>query len=1389
MGAGRGRGYHWSEPQQRRQRLQTWQRVLIAHAHATQVWERAASCRLEHGADSREEPERGNGHAWPFAEAFAYIEAEARWVQMECAGVGCRHRLPLRAAPLLMLASTQVHYPTREFLGTRLPYGGAGAGGGTDAQEGGGWRESERVRGVREVADVWVSDFLDSAGGMRLHIYASDDRWRSGRLYVGVLGLDAAEFNITAHVGRVVPLGTEAVGKRSVARLVPYVGRMLTHRKYSGRVAAGEWVYFRLTLAAHDINANTAATVITVAHAAPQQEVAIYLRKDEAPLDNQTLGLPLAAMVLVNESGYAAATLAEDPVAQTIAGWAVHSPGRALGTTECGAFGRILGGPGLLAHASALQRDFAVPRVHTEVRVQLEFVKIDLWDGHTARLLVDGAEVWRQTWHCDLSIDGMCGGSSQGERDGAGNPIASNSTECGIPAWPDDRVHIDVRVPHVSPVLTLRVETDLPRDERFAVDRSWGIGALTVTYQHSSRRSAQWVDLDTSLYASNQSLPPTEALDVCTPANPTAGPGCVWGEGGARVCEGGTKCSSRSLMYRLGAAGEYFVGVYGLAVPGGAALAFDIGATVHQNAYARGAEVPDAWDDGGGGREPWVSVGRRAAPLALIETYPRVSVAYGAGVSTGLIGVPATFYIRAKDKYGNVRTTGGDAYRLSFQGPCGIAQDTGQQHPACVNASATYRPGEPEPATVANVRTFVFDLGDGAYLASYVLTVGGSYAMSVRLHGQHIRGSPFAVTAWPDVSVLAAATGATFAGSHVRISGSERRTHAVGPGQYVFFLVDVDDMSSDLVLLLDTLSGQTDVLVSNTRTHPTHNSPADVQWRSEWQTLAASKGGGHRLHISYADPLFLAGPHYIAVYGRENASFGISAVVEQVARQMELGRDYAAVVSSTHACAADADCAAVGDSRYACINARCSQRRRFRLRPHVPAHAYYFRVTAVPPAAGFEASHCPSPPAWCPCAPLAVFLAKDQPYPNGTLVASATAPDTPTAAEAAGPGEFSACSDRYTLASLATEVGAAYYLSVEPANHSGNSTARFVVRAATAMSAFEQPAAVLSKSRAAAHGRPARAPSRSPPRDEHDHTRGPVSALSLGVQQAGVVGQWERAFYAVEVADTQSELVCRVVCSSGKVLLFMSTDTAYPSRARADLVHWRSDDAISPVSSVDEGKADVSLRARPDDKGFKVGAFYLSVYGAQAAAYTVTCSVSEATRVPTVRVGRHYGGAVAAAGGYTFFRLLTEGISSAVTATVTLTDRGALNKAPPLALFLQKTNPAAAQTSLGRCGTGAQARTECLVHTSNTTCVCTGLNAVDAANSSVIAVHACPWGCNQPFYSDMDRIGYLDYSGRSWLTAKLQPGTSYYVAVHAAVNASHYALSVPVAFRLSLAAA
>jgi len=91
-----------------------------------------------------------------------------RWVQIECAGVGCRHRLPLKIAPLLMVASTKVTYPSREFIGTRLPYGGGGPGGGTgDAQGRGGvgWGgvgagagdgppQGEVVMGSRELATI-----------------------------------------------------------------------------------------------------------------------------------------------------------------------------------------------------------------------------------------------------------------------------------------------------------------------------------------------------------------------------------------------------------------------------------------------------------------------------------------------------------------------------------------------------------------------------------------------------------------------------------------------------------------------------------------------------------------------------------------------------------------------------------------------------------------------------------------------------------------------------------------------------------------------------------------------------------------------------------------------------------------------------------------------------------------------------------------------------------------------------------------------------------------------------------------------------------------------------------------------------------------------------------
>ena len=103
-------------------------------------------------------------------------------------------------------------------------------------------------------------------------------------------GLAAANFTITAYVGKLAPLGTEVLGKTSInATMVPYAGRMRPHHAYAGSVASRAWIYFRLTLGPSDVNANTPATVITVRHARPMEALSLYLRHDEAPLDFQVL--------------------------------------------------------------------------------------------------------------------------------------------------------------------------------------------------------------------------------------------------------------------------------------------------------------------------------------------------------------------------------------------------------------------------------------------------------------------------------------------------------------------------------------------------------------------------------------------------------------------------------------------------------------------------------------------------------------------------------------------------------------------------------------------------------------------------------------------------------------------------------------------------------------------------------------------------------------------------------------------------------------------------------------------------------------------------------------------------------------------------------------------
>ena len=70
-----------------------------------------------------------------------------------------------------------------------------------------------------------------------------------------------------------------------------------------------------------------------------------------------------------------------------------------------------------------ITKAYYIPRPHTSVRVRLTFVKIDLWDGETAFLRVDGTLVWSRTWTCDVILNGLCANTS----------APGESLECGLP--------------------------------------------------------------------------------------------------------------------------------------------------------------------------------------------------------------------------------------------------------------------------------------------------------------------------------------------------------------------------------------------------------------------------------------------------------------------------------------------------------------------------------------------------------------------------------------------------------------------------------------------------------------------------------------------------------------------------------------------------------------------------------------------------------------------------------------------------------------------------------------------------------------------------------------------------------------------------------------------
>lgn len=164
------------------------------------------------------------------------------------------------------------------------------------------------------------------------------------------------------------------------------------------------------------------------------------------------------------------------------------------------------------------------------------------------------------------------------------------------------------------------------------------------------------------------------------------------------------------------------------------------------------------------------------SPFALLvadgETVAQRSVAVGSGLSVAEAGIPTGFTVQARDINSNDRTVDLDTVTM-------VAAHTTHGKLGARDDSIVEVTGTP--------------LGNGLYDFPYTATLAGDYTLSVRINGDHVTNSPFALHVSPTVAFgqLCVATG-TEAGvtngtSSFTISAHDRFDNqlVVGGNQFV----------------------------------------------------------------------------------------------------------------------------------------------------------------------------------------------------------------------------------------------------------------------------------------------------------------------------------------------------------------------------------------------------------------------------------------------------------------------------------------------------------------------------------------------------------------------------------------------------------------------------
>jgi hypothetical protein len=147
-------------------------------------------------------------------------------------------------------------------------------------------------------------------------------------------------------------------------------------------------------------------------------------------------------------------------VGGSLDGWSSSVGVDVLATMTCGGLGEILGGYNILGAGAWLEKAFDLSESpHLTATVSLTFVKIDSWDGERAMVLVDGNEVWADSFGWEDTGTQHCGRQED------------NWHEVDHEVGP-------LLVSHFADTLTLRVTTTLDQQ---AGDESFGIANVAVS--------------------------------------------------------------------------------------------------------------------------------------------------------------------------------------------------------------------------------------------------------------------------------------------------------------------------------------------------------------------------------------------------------------------------------------------------------------------------------------------------------------------------------------------------------------------------------------------------------------------------------------------------------------------------------------------------------------------------------------------------------------------------------------------------------------------------------------------------------------------------------------------------------------------------------------------